>query len=81
MAKPNLFRSSAEKKVDAMYGSSESKKAPATLTEGAAKGLSGSSDANAEAKKAAGMKKGGGVKRYAKGGGIEVRGKTRGKMC
>lgn len=28
-----------------------------------------------------GMKKGGKVKKYAKGGGIEVRGKTRGKMC
>lgn len=27
------------------------------------------------------MKKGGSVKKYAKGGGIEVRGKTRGKMC
>lgn len=31
-----------------------------------------------EAKK---MKCGGGVKKYARGGGIEVRGKTRGKMC
>lgn len=29
----------------------------------------------------AGMKKGGGVKKYARGGGIESRGKTRGKMC
>ena len=28
-----------------------------------------------------GMKKGGKVKKFAKGGGIEVRGKTRGKMC
>ncbi len=28
-----------------------------------------------------GMKKGGAVKKFAKGGGIEVRGKTRGKMC
>lgn len=28
-----------------------------------------------------GMKKGGAVKTCAKGGGIEVRGKTRGKMC
>lgn len=27
------------------------------------------------------MKKGGGVKKYARGGGIESRGKTRGKMC
>lgn len=31
--------------------------------------------------KEAGMKKGGAVKKYAKGGGIESRGKTRGKMC
>jgi hypothetical protein len=35
--------------------------------------------ANAEARKAAGMKKGGVTKRYAKGGGIEQRGKTRGR--
>lgn len=27
------------------------------------------------------MKCGGSVKKYAKGGGIEIRGKTRGKMC
>ena len=31
--------------------------------------------------KAKGMKCGGKVKKYARGGGIEVRGKTRGKMC
>ena len=28
-----------------------------------------------------GMKKGGGVKKYARGGGIESKGKTKGKMC
>ena len=28
-----------------------------------------------------GMKKGGKVKKFAKGGGIEVRGKTRGRIC
>ena len=28
-----------------------------------------------------GMKHGGSVKKYAKGGGVEQRGKTRGKMC
>ena len=28
-----------------------------------------------------GMKKGGKVKKFARGGGIEVRGKTRGKIC
>ena len=27
------------------------------------------------------LKCGGGVKKYARGGGIEVRGKTKGKMC
>lgn len=27
------------------------------------------------------MKKGGKVKKYARGGGIEIRGKTRGKIC
>jgi hypothetical protein len=31
--------------------------------------------------KYSGYKAGGKVKKYAKGGGIEVRGKTRGKMC
>lgn len=34
-----------------------------------------------ELSEAAKMKCGGGVKKYAKGGGIELRGKTRGKMC
>ena len=33
-----------------------------------------------EFKEAAGMKCGGGVKKYARGGGIEVKGKTRGKF-
>ena len=28
-----------------------------------------------------GMKKGGAVKKFARGGGIEVRGKTRGRIC
>lgn len=28
-----------------------------------------------------GMKKGGKVAKYARGGGIEIKGKTRGKMC
>lgn len=27
------------------------------------------------------MKKGGGVKKYAKGGGVEIKGKTKGKSC
>lgn len=34
-----------------------------------------------EMKEAKGMKCGGGVKKYAKGGGIEIKGKTRGKIC
>lgn len=35
----------------------------------------------AEEKREAGLKKGGSVKKYAKGGGIEAKGKTRGKVC
>jgi hypothetical protein len=28
-----------------------------------------------------GMKRGGGVKKYARGGGVESKGKTKGRMC
>jgi hypothetical protein len=60
----------------------EESKAPPTMTESAGKGLTGGTRPEdrkgvpAEAKK-----KGGAIKKYARGGGIESRGKTRGKMC
>jgi ATP-dependent protease HslVU (ClpYQ) peptidase subunit len=38
-------------------------------------------ETKAEEMKEHGMKKGGMCKKYARGGGIEVRGTTRGKMC
>ena len=42
--------------------------------------LSPKAYASAEAKEPAGMKCGGKVKKYARGGGIEIRGKTKGKV-
>ena len=44
-------------------------------------GKEGSPKEEAFDKTQMGMKCGGGVKKYAKGGGVELKGKTRGKVC
>lgn len=45
------------------------------------KGKEGSKKEEAFDKKQGAMKCGGGVKKYAKGGGIESKGKTKGRIC
>jgi hypothetical protein len=88
MAKTNFPRSDNEKAADDIDwtssghsfkpGSDTARKPPPTLKESAGKGLGGGAD---PMRGMDNKKKGGAIKKHARGGGIESRGKTRGKMC
>lgn len=73
-AEGGLMATKMPKEGSAAYKAQERKHVAAMQKAGVPKNII------AEEKREAGLKKGGSVKKYAKGGGIETKGKTRGRM-
>lgn len=73
-AEGGLMATKMPKEGSAAYKAQERKHVAAMQKAGVPKNII------AEEKREAGLKKGGSVKKYAKGGGIEAKGKTRGRM-